>query len=193
MNIMSAYFVLYPFIICLAGVIELKSNDLSPSLFVGFKKEKSLLWLAWFSGILLGLYFFCVNQEYSFSVMRRALIQPLSIVSLVVTLFLPLVIYCIPVPFVVYLFVTCKGFGIIYLLCCIRCCFADTSLFVTFLYLFSDLLLLLPTLYLCTCRITAKKYFNRKAAVFFLATAFLIGSLDFFFISPFLSRFFRLS
>ncbi len=171
----------------------MNSYDCSPSLSRKLSAEKILFWLVWLSGILLGVYFFSLNQEYSFSVMRRALLQPVSIVSLVATLFLPLVFYCIPVPFLIYPFVMWKGFGIVYLLCCIRHCFGDTSLFVSCLYLFSDIFLLLPTLYLCGSRIRAKERFSKKAAVHFLVAAFFIGSLDYLLISPFISRFFRLS
>lgn len=156
-----------------------------------------LYWVCWLFGIVFGILVAFSCDELHFSLMCRAFLEPVSIVPLLSTLFLPLVIYSISVhfhkPFILYFAVLLKGLGYSFFLSCISSSFYDAYWLVAVLFLFSDTFMLLPVLWLWYRGLYAKKAVGKRWLLCYICLAVFVGSLDYFVISPFFCRLLSIS
>ena len=151
----------------------------------------SLLWIA---GILVGFGLFCICKPFLFLQMRSSILQPVSIVGLCLSIFLPLLCTVLSVlldrPILALAVCFIKAASFSFSLSWISSIYGTASWLVYMLFMFSDICFLL-ILFICWFRFPCS--FNAKVKRFF-CVAILLGLLialgDYFVISPFLVRLF---
>lgn len=161
-----------------------------------FKKNHFLITfsLFWIAGILLGFGLFFICRPFLFLQMRSAILQPVSIVGLCSSIFLPLFCTVVsillnrPILALAVCFIKAASFS--FSISWISAIYGAASWLVYMLFMFSDICFLL-ILFIYWFRFPYS--FNAKFKRFF-CSAVLFGSLialgDYFIISPFLVRLF---
>lgn len=145
--------------------------------------------VSWILALIFGLFFISHTNPFFSSLMCRIVYEPVSVVGLVCVLFVPLSISAVAV--------CCRNAVLIFLICDIRgfvlgCClysilhiFNSGGLFIAGLLMFSTVLFQIVLLWLWLRSLTGTICL-KKDLIVCSAIAVLIGSLDYFCISPFL-------
>ena len=159
--------------------------------------RRCMLWFFWFFGVLAGMFLYAVSFESVLPLMCQAFMEPVSIVCLSVTLFLPLFCLILSVvlhnPLPILLCVTFKGMGFGYILVFLSSCFAEAFWFTSILFLFSDICLLFTLLTVCLQTISGNSVSLRRLVWNYFITVVCIGCVDSLFVSPLLYKLLRLS
>lgn len=167
------------------------------SINVGQSRSGFLFYVCWFLGILFGVSLFSLYREKILPLMCSAVLSPVSIVALVVSLFFPLLISFIFVvfrcPFLFCVFALGKGFALGFILSCLCNWFADAYYLVAVLFLFSDICMLWPTLCIWSFGWKTGTLIGHKCVVQYFLIALSVGLVDYLFISPLLIRVFGLN
>lgn len=157
-----------------------------------FKNHTRCVYLcfSWILGLCAGCGLYHVMKPSSFLLMRSAILQPVSIVGLFASVFLPLICSYFSIltdkPIIIWIvcFLKAVAFGFSGVL--VSQCFYDASWLVRFLFLFSDscFLVVLFSLWFRRC---ANVCIDGYADFAFSAVlGFCIAAADYFVISPFL-------
>ena len=158
------------------------------------RKYRFVLCACWLLGLCAGSYLGLFFEPYSISMMRSAAVQPVSIVGLCLSIFLPLLCTVLSVlldrPILALAVCFIKAASFSFSLSWISSIYGTASWLVYMLFMFSDICFLL-ILFICWFRFPCS--FNAKVKRFF-CVAILLGLLialgDYFVISPFLVRLF---
>ena len=143
--------------------------------------------LSWVSGLLLG-YLLC-KPDFC-SLMRSALLQPVSIVGLFICIFLPLILsyYSIllkkPIIILIVCFIKSIAYGFSYGL--LTLIFSNASWLLRFLFLFSDSCMLLTLVNLWLHLYSDNRKCILRAIRFSAAFAVAVAAVDYCVVSPFL-------
>lgn len=147
--------------------------------------------LFWCAGIFLGIYA-ASSVGYSFlPLMRAAIVRRVSIVALFAVLLLPFLLSAFVIffsqPWLLLLFSFFKAFSFGFCCSAAQLSFGSAGWLVCLLLLFSDICTL-PVLYWFWVRhISGDKYAIGRSLAVSIALVLFFGSLDYCFISPFLS------
>lgn len=142
--------------------------------------------ICWIFGILIGFFFAFTNQEPFLSLMRSVVSQPVSIVGLLVSIFLPLILSAFtfsPVMLLLICFLKAISFGFTFALASLY--FYNAAWLFRTLFLFSDLICSVVLLGLCIRSFDAKKHFFLDCYIGIMICIMAVG-IDYLMISPFL-------
>lgn len=162
--------------------------------FVSFCRKNAAVYLAcaWCAGLLSGCIFGTVSASFPFSLMRTAMLRPVSIFGLLTVLYLPLLFsaFAVYISQIWLLIPICflKAFAFSFLAAACSVQQASGGWLLRFLLLFSDCLaipLLYWVWYRACCRSRRDALYSDLVAGFLLLP---IGAMDFLYISPFLSN-----
>lgn len=150
-----------------------------------------LLALFWCVGLFFGIYTACSFNDAFVPLMRAAVQCRVSIVGLLLILFLPFLFAAFAVYFsqpwllLVIGFVKAFSFGF----CCFaaQSCFGSAGWLVRLLLLFSDSCMLPVLCWFCVRHISGDLMAIRKDLILALALAIVVGSIDYYWVSPFLA------
>ena len=150
-----------------------------------FRYYKCLPILFWFFGILTGVCFAYANQASFFPLMRSVVSQPVSIVGLLVSVFLPLLLSPFSGSFIVLLLSLIKAVSFGFSSAFTFWFFGDAAWLFGFLFLFSDGLCLVVLLRLWLQRFCGNAV---RGIDYYFCTMFclLTTGIDYLFISPYL-------
>lgn len=146
---------------------------------------------SWLSGLLIGC---CLCKLYSFSLMRSALLQPVSIVGLFVCIFLPLILSYFsfaankPIFITIVCFLKAVAFGFSCAL--VSQTFDAASWLIQILFLFSDSCFLLVLFVLWLRRFLIADAHGVGDILVCAVFGILIASADYFVVSPILEGLF---
>lgn len=150
-----------------------------------------ILIFVWLVGLCVG-YLLC--DPSCFLLMRRAVVQPVSIVGLFICIFLPLVLsyYSVlfekPICILIVCFIKSVAFGFSSAL--IACVYNTSSWLIRFLFLFSDTFFLLFLMMFWLKSSYGEKVSHQRSFQFGALFGILIGAADYLFVSPLLERLF---
>ena len=153
----------------------------SPVVFLGF---------CWIVGILCGMHFVSFAIEPFSSLMRAGIYCRVTFVGLLAALLLPLFFSAISVYFsvprfqyfVCFLKAFCFG-------CCLYCCmhtFGSAGWLIMAIMMLSDCSMLTPLLWFWCRHISGDKQSLKRDIYYCLTVAALVGTVDYFIISPYL-------
>ena len=158
------------------------------------KRKLSRLFLAfcWVSGILAGVWVSCLTGDILLSLMRRALMAPVSISGLLTAATFPFLISALAVflscPSWLFLFSFLDGllYGLSFF--ALYSCFASTGWLLRSLLCFSALVSAVLTFWYRLRYISGERKFSYTEFLLFGAFAVLIGSIDYAYVAPLLAR-----
>lgn len=151
----------------------------------------SVLLVLWTFGIILGVAVGGVSSLRSASLMRRALLAPVSIIGLFICSFLPFAFTAACIlsdrHWLIYLLCSFKGFSVAYTgrLCLI--CFGDAGWLARYFLLFSQITTVPALWFVWICLGKGKVQLNRCSLILLLAYLIVAVLLDYFVVAPYLS------
>lgn len=156
-----------------------------------FRKNKSLfvLLLIWAFGLFAGIYFYILVKPPIFLQMRSVIFQPVSIVGLIFSLFLPLLCTYVavslnkPIIILIVCFFKAVAFGFTY--SWISVLFGSASWLVRLLFMFSDYCFL-HVLFALWIQFSSKHHdFKAYDFCFSILLALIVTAADYLLVSPF--------
>lgn len=156
-------------------------NVISPAFYLG---------LCWVFGILFGMHFVSAASEPFSSLMRAGIYCRVTILGLLAVLLLPLFFSAVSVyfsiPHLQYFICFLKAFCFGCCLYCYMYTFSAAGWLIMSFMMFSDSCMLSPLLWFWCRHITGNRQSLKRDVCCCLTVAVLVGSVDYFIISPYL-------
>ena len=161
-----------------------------------FKKyaKQELLCGVWLLGLLSGGFLYCCSKPPVSSWMCSLLVQPVSIVGLVMVLFLPYFLTCLSFlinrPLILMTVCYIKAASYFYTLCVLYHLFDSAAWIIGVLSLFSDSLFMIVLFSFWLTGLKDRYISHTRAPLVCLFTGLLIAASDLYIISPYLQGLF---
>lgn len=166
-----------------------------PSAFSPRIIRTAVLAFFWSAGFCLGIYIASQTNKFVSSMMRAAPFSSVSIVGLFVVSLLPLIVSAFAVygsaPLAILPVAFLKAFGFAFCSEIILSAYGSAGWLVRFLLLFSDSCVCVILLWFWFRNINGATYSTKKELAVCTGMTLLLGSIDYFFICPFLLKLFQ--